>query len=84
MPFDRLFVAHPHSIGESYLQHGAFAMRIAGRLFLAAAAACLHALVPCWCETTASRIVLAMHADLVARRSRAGELPSMMETVRSH
>ncbi len=68
---DRLFLAHPRSVGESYTQHSAFALRIASRLFLAAMAALIHAIVPCLCETTASRIILAMNADIVTRRAQA-------------
>jgi hypothetical protein len=33
----------------------------------------LHAIVPCLCETTASRIILAMNADIVARRAKANQ-----------
>jgi len=71
---DRLFLAHPRSVGESYLQHSAFALGIACRLLVAGMAALVHAIVPCLCETTASRIVLAMHADIVARRAAANRL----------
>ena len=68
---DRLFLAHPRTVGESYLEHCAFAFRISSRLLLAGSAALVHAAVPCLCETTASRIILAMNADIVARRARA-------------
>ena len=70
---DRLFLAHPRTVGESYLEHCAFAFRIASRLLLAGSAALVHAAVPCLCETTASRIILAMNADIVARRARANQ-----------
>ena len=70
---DRLFLAHPRTVGESYLEHCAFAFRIGSRLLLAGAAALVHAAVPCLCETTASRIILAMNADIVARRARANQ-----------
>lgn len=70
---DRVFLAHPRTVGESYLQHSAFAFRIASRLLLAGMAALLHAIVPCLCETTASRIILAMNADIVARRAKANQ-----------
>jgi hypothetical protein len=69
--FDRLFYAHPHSIGESYVEHSGFALRFAARLLIAGGAALVHAIVPCLCETTASRIVLAMHGEIMARRARA-------------
>ena len=68
---DRLFLAHPRTVGESYLEHCAFAFRIGSRLLLAGSAALVHSVVPCLCETTASRIILAMNADIVARRAKA-------------
>ena len=68
---ERLFLAHPRSVGESYLEHSGFAFRMAVRLIGAGAAALVHAIVPCLCETTASRIIMAMHSDSVARRQAA-------------
>ncbi|MEZ5831595.1 MAG: DUF6356 family protein [Dongiaceae bacterium] len=73
---DRVFLAHPRTVGESYLEHCGFAFRIATRLLLAGSAALLHAAVPCLCETTASRIILAMNADIVARRAKANQAQS--------
>jgi len=70
---NRVFLAHPRTVGESYLEHSAFALRIAARLLLAGMAALVHAIVPCLCETTASRIILAMNADIVARRAKANQ-----------
>jgi hypothetical protein len=68
---DRVFLAHPRTVDETYLEHGAFALRFASRLLLAGMAALIHAIVPCLCETTASRIILGMHAEIVARRTAA-------------
>lgn len=73
---DRAFLAHPRTVGETYLEHFAFALRIGSRLLMAGSAAVVHALVPCLCETTASRIILAMNADIVARRAKAGQAPA--------
>jgi hypothetical protein len=70
---DRVFLAHPRTVGESYLEHSAFALRIASRLLLAGSAALVHAIVPSLCQTTASRIILGMHADIVARRAKANQ-----------
>lgn len=67
---DRAFLAHPHAMGESYFEHLAFACWFSGRLFRAAAAALLHALVPCLCRTTASDTILGMQ-DAIARRRAA-------------
>jgi hypothetical protein len=64
----QIFLSHPASVDESYTQHAAFAGRFAGRLFLAAGAAAVHAVIPCLFEKTASRIV----ADLYAKTHNRG------------
>lgn len=64
---DRLFLRHPRSIGESYVQHLGAAMRFALDLFGAAAACLLHALVPGLFERSASRTVARLHAQLKRR-----------------
>ena len=53
----RLFTHHPASVDETYLGHMAFAGWFASRLFMAAFAALIHALLPFLFETTASRII---------------------------
>jgi Family of unknown function (DUF6356) len=70
---NRVFLAHPRTVDESYLEHSAFALGIGLRLLQAGMAALVHAIIPCLCETTASRIVLAMNADIVARRAKANQ-----------
>lgn len=81
---DRLFRAHPRSVGESYAEHGWFALRFAARLLIAGGAALVHAAVPCLCETTASRMVLAMHAEIVARRDRATQSRPLPVALQAH
>lgn len=63
----RVFAEHPESVNETYLQHAAFALRFSGALFVAAFAALIHALIPCLCETTASRAIKRLHAMISAR-----------------
>ena len=46
----RLFLSHPHKVGEGYFEHMLFAFTFSGRLFKAAGAALLHAFVPALCE----------------------------------
>ena len=58
---ERMFFDHPRSVDESYFQHMWFAARFAASLFVAGAAAMVHALVPCVCERTASRMVRDLH-----------------------
>lgn len=62
----KLFTQHPASVHETYFGHMAFAAWFASRLFLAAGAALVHAVLPFLFETTASRIV----RELYERTSR--------------
>ncbi|PHR23360.1 MAG: hypothetical protein COA37_08520 [Hoeflea sp.] len=57
----RLFTAHPHSVDESYFEHLLFAGKFAGKLFLAACAALMHAILPFTFEKTASGIINELH-----------------------
>ncbi len=57
----RLFLAHPESVDETYLEHARFAGGFALRLLLAAGAAAVHAVIPCLFERTASRMIARMY-----------------------
>ena len=57
-----LFLSHPRSVDESYVEHMAFAGRFSGKLLLAAGAALVHAVLPFLFERTASRLVAEMYA----------------------
>jgi hypothetical protein len=58
----RVFLDHPANVDETYFEHAAFAGRFSGKLFLAAAAAAVHAVIPCLFERTASRMIADMYA----------------------
>ena len=58
---------HPAKVNETYGEHMMFAVTMSLRLFKAAAAALVHAIIPAFCETTASREIRAMHDEIVAR-----------------
>ena len=60
-PVDILFLDHPRSVGETYLQHQRFALRISGQLMMAAAGAIFYAAVPKLCETSASRSIRSLY-----------------------
>ena len=53
----RIFTEHPASVDETYFQHMAFAARFSIKLFAAAFAALIHAILPFLFEKTASTIV---------------------------
>ncbi|MEE9428353.1 MAG: DUF6356 family protein [Paracoccaceae bacterium] len=59
---DRVFLDHPRSVDETYLEHLLFAGRFSGLLALAAGAALVHAIIPCLFEKTASRIIAGLYA----------------------
>jgi hypothetical protein len=65
--FDRLFLAHPRSVGESYGEH----MRVAGRVGLlligGGIAALIHAVFPRFHQTTGSALIRRLAAELDGR-----------------
>ena len=64
----RMFFDHPASVDESYGEHARFAFGFSLKLFAAAGAALVHAVIPCLFEKTASRMV----ADLYERTHNRG------------
>lgn len=58
----RVFLDHPHKVDETYLEHMQFAGSFSLKLFGAAFAALIHALVPCLFEKSASRIITGLYA----------------------
>lgn len=74
--FDRLFLQHPRSVGETYFEHAAMALGFAARLLLAALACTAHALVPGLLQRTGSRMIADLHARMVTGRRR---VPSAAE-----
>lgn len=57
----RLFTDHPQSVDETYFQHMAFAAKFSIKLFAAAFAALIHAILPFLFEKTASTIVRGLY-----------------------
>ena len=65
------FTAHPHSVGESYLEHALFACRYGVKMALGGFAAVAHGLFPFLFQTTGSRITRELNATLEASAARA-------------
>ena len=57
----QIFLSHPASVDETYGQHARFASGFALKLFAAAGAAAVHAVIPCLFEKTASKIVAQLY-----------------------
>ena len=70
--FNRLFLDHPRSVGESYLEHQRHAFGF-GISLLAAALACLvHAMVPGLFVRTGSDTIKRLHERMVVNRTALG------------
>lgn len=66
--FRRLFIDHPASVEETYVQHFGVALYFSATLARAAGAALVHAFVPGLCKRTASDIILELADKMKARR----------------
>lgn len=56
----RIFTEHPHSVGETYLQHCLFASKFGIKLWVAGFACLIHAIFPFVFQKTASNMILKM------------------------
>ena len=66
--FDRLFLEHPRSVGETYFEHAAMALGFSVRLFVASAACLIHAVVPGVLQRTGSRMIGELYGRMVSGR----------------
>ena len=71
------FTAHPHSVGESYLEHGLFACRYGAKMTAGGLAALLHGVFPFLFQATGSRITRELAASLEESRARAAAAKEM-------
>jgi len=71
------FTAHPHSVGESYLEHGLFACRYGAKMAAGGVAAVLHGVFPFLFQATGSRITRELAATLEESRARAAARKEM-------
>ena len=67
----RLFVEHPRSVGETYLEHMASATHFGGRMIVAGLACLLHGVFPFLFVRTGSTTVRSLHDKMVVNRRRA-------------
>jgi len=61
---NKVFVDHPASVHEDYFEHMAFASTFALKLFAAAGAATVHAIIPCLFEKTAGNIIKELYGRI--------------------
>ena len=58
----KIFLDHPDSVDETYLEHARFAAGFSLKLFAAAFCALIHAFIPAAFEKTASKMIAQMYA----------------------
>ncbi len=71
--FEALFLSHPRTVNESYLEHQRAAFGYGAKLIWAGLACLVHGMVPGLCVTSGSRRVAALNHEMGARRRRAAE-----------
>jgi hypothetical protein len=77
---DRIFLAHPRSVGESYAEHAATAARFGATMVVGGVACMLHALIPAIFPRAASERVKRLYAQMVARQpGLAGRAPAFTQ-----
>ncbi len=73
--FVRMFADHPHTVGETYLEHMATAGRFGSRMILAGLACLMHGIFPFLFVKTGSTTVRHLHDAMITHRSRQNAAP---------
>lgn len=76
---DRLFREHPRSLGMSWAEHGAGAVRIGAELLGAGLAAFVHAVVPGLFTNTAGKTVARVYDHIQQRKAASANPESWPE-----
>lgn len=71
--FTRLFLQHPRSVGESYLEHQRHALGFGFSLLFASLACFVHAIVPGLCVRTGSTAIARLHSRMVTSRTASAD-----------
>jgi hypothetical protein len=78
---DRLFRAHPRSVGESYWQHFRVASRFGVVMIGGGLGAILHAFFPALCVTKGSETVGKLHRQIITARGAERDARSIEWTI---
>ena len=79
MTIQRLFSAHPASVGESYGEHLGQALRFSFYMGLGCIACCIHAFLPFLFEKTGSSLIARLHDRMITHRDRRSSLTPAAE-----
>lgn len=70
------FTAHPREVGETYLEHCAFACRYGLKMTLGGLAALVHGIFPFLFRTTGSRVTRELNEVLEQSQARQATRPT--------
>lgn len=70
-----IFTKHPHSIGETYLQHLMMALTFGGKMVCGGLACMIHGFFPFLFETTGSRTAIKLSEKFLKRSKYNQPLP---------
>lgn len=70
---DRLLLAHPRTVGESYAEHAGIASRFGAAMVVGGVKCLVHAVLPAVFERSASDCVAKLNAELTRRRAASAE-----------
>jgi Family of unknown function (DUF6356) len=79
--FRRLFVDHPKSVDENYLEHFGVAGRFGVTMIWGGLCALVHAIIPGLCITTGSDTIKRLNEIMVIQRRAKGQEVTQMLTV---
>ncbi len=79
--FRRLFLDHPATVGESYVEHFGVAGRFGVTMIKGGLGALVHAFVPALCKTRGSDTVADLHRQMVLKRGAVAADQTQMKTV---
>lgn len=79
--FHRLFVEHPRTVNENYLEHFAFAGRFGATMIWGGLCALVHAMVPGWCVTTGGDTIIRLNRIMVEQRRATGQAAVQMQVL---
>jgi hypothetical protein len=79
--FKRLFLDHPRSVDENYLEHFGVAGRFGMTMIWGGLCALVHAVVPGWCITTGSDTIVRLNRIMVEQRRAKGQAVMQMRTI---
>jgi len=75
----KLFIEHPKSVGETYLEHLHSAFSFGWRMVAAGIACLLHGVFPFLFVKTVSSVVRHLHERMITHRSRQRAAPEWLD-----